>query len=261
VTPTDVATRPPPVDPRFRARRIAVRRGAGRRRLRRLLILGVGLIVLVAAWGLTRSAALDVDGMTVDGAHRTSGAAIREAVAAPRGMPMLDVDVDAATARLERLPWVATARVSRHWPGTVAVEIDEREALVALAAPGGAWALADAGGRILASVDKPPEGLLVLDGVRATAAPGGELGPQASSSLRVARSLPASLRSRVSAVATGEGSLQLRLAPGGVVELGSADDLTEKLLAATTVLTDADPADLAVLDVRVPASPVLTHRG
>jgi hypothetical protein len=65
---------------------------------------------------------------------------------------------------------------------------------------------------------------------------------------------------RVAGVAAAEGGqLELRLNPAGVVRLGPPDQLAEKMLATQTVLAQVDLTGLAVLDVRVPASPAITR--
>ena len=53
--------------------------------------------------------------------------------------------------------------------------------------------------------------------------------------------------------------VELRLKPTGVVRLGPPDQLAQKMLATQTVLTQVDLTRLAVLDVRVPASPTITR--
>jgi hypothetical protein len=64
----------------------------------------------------------------------------------------------------------------------------------------------------------------------------------------------------VAAVAVGAGGLELQLRDGGVVRLGPPDQVAAKLAAAVTVLEQARPGGDIVLDVRVPAAPVLTRR-
>ena len=66
------SSRPTPIDPRIQARRIEVQRGVGRRRLQRLV--DVGLVLAVAAgFALAlRSPLLDVDAVRVAGAERTA---------------------------------------------------------------------------------------------------------------------------------------------------------------------------------------------
>src|SRR5687768_9465586 len=126
-------TRPPPadppIDPRIRARRIEVQRTEGRRRLRRLAWLSAAVVLLVGAWGLTRTTLLDVDRVVVVGAAHSDGDAVVAATGVRQGDPLLDVDAGQVRHAVERLPWVATATVSRSWPGTVHVRLRERTAV------------------------------------------------------------------------------------------------------------------------------------
>lgn len=52
---------------------------------------------------------------------------IAEAAAVAAGTPLFDLRLDAVRSRVEALPWVAHARVSRVWPGRVAVRVWERK--------------------------------------------------------------------------------------------------------------------------------------
>ena len=65
---------------------------------------------------------------------------------------------------------------------------------------------------------------------------------------------------RVAGIAAADGGqVELRLKPSGIVRLGPPDQLAQKMLATQTVLTQVDLTRLAVLDVRVPASPAITR--
>ncbi|MCI0346445.1 MAG: FtsQ-type POTRA domain-containing protein, partial [Chloroflexi bacterium] len=132
-----------PIDPRIRARRIAVRRDEGRRRLRRLLTLG-GLVGALAFAGLTtRTPLLDVDRIHVEGAQRTAVEAVLATTGIRRGDPLTDVDLERARAALVTLPWVADAEVTRSWSGTIRVRLTERVAVATVAAGERGWALLD----------------------------------------------------------------------------------------------------------------------
>jgi len=116
------------VDPRFRARRIAVRRDEGRRRLKRLLgLVGVAAVALAAVIVL-RSPVLDVDEVAVSGTERLDAEQLREVAGIGIGRPILLADLDGAAEALEALPWIARAEVTRDLPGTVRVAVREREA-------------------------------------------------------------------------------------------------------------------------------------
>ena len=259
---TSAPPRPtPPIDPRLRARRIAVRRDEGRRRLRRFVIAATAAVVLSAAAAATRSPLLDVDHVEVRGAGRTDAGAIVEASGLAVGDPMTDVEVDDAEAAVEALPWVADASVRRRWPNKVLIDLDERTAVAVVPAAAGGAALLDGTGRVLEHVVEAPPDLPTVAGAPPVGVPGETADPALADALAVAAALPPSLREAVAEVGVGEGSLRLELRSETTVELGDADRLEEKLLSVLTVLEDVDPVSVALVDVRVPTAPVLTRRG
>ena len=70
--------------------------------------------------------------MTVSGAHpHTSEAAIVAAAGLGRHPALISVEPGAAAARIEALPFIATARVQRHWPDGVGITVTERVPTVA----------------------------------------------------------------------------------------------------------------------------------
>lgn len=249
-----------PMDPRIRRRRVEVRRRQGRRRLR-IVLAFVGLLTLTGmVWLALHSPLLDVDAISIAGGERTNPAAIWRASGIRSGAPMIDVDVAAAARAVEALPWVAEAVVRRQWPDEVSIIVTERTAVAAFRPQTGApWALVDRSGRVLDQVSDLPAGMVAVEGVTAAAAPGTVV-PDGQDALAVATSLSGELAARVAAVRVlAGGELELQLHAGGVVRLGAAADLQTKLSAAETMLASVDSRDLAVLDVRLPSSPVLTR--
>ena len=263
MTPPTVAppaTRPrPPIDPRIRQRRIEVRRGEGRRRLRMLLILTGLVFMALAVWGLLHSPFLDVDRVQVQGAVHMDPAEVRSVSHLNRGMAMVDVDEAAAARRIRALSWVGTVHVQRRWPSTVTITLVERVPVAAAPARSGV-AVVDRQGRVLAvGPAAPPERPLLL-GLPPAGLPGSRLHGRAGDLLAVAEALPADVLPRLAGVVAADGGqVELRLRPTGVVKLGSPDQLREKVVAVETVLAQVDLSHLAVLDVRVPASPAVTR--
>ena len=70
---------------------------------------------------------LAVQEVTVSGRHNTRQADLIAAFDAPLGTPIFKVDVAEARQRLEALPWVKTASVSRILPGKFHIELTERQ--------------------------------------------------------------------------------------------------------------------------------------
>ena len=250
------------MDPRFRRRRIEVRRQEGRRRFR--VLVGITAVVALGcgAWAATDSVLLDLDEVVVQGAVHSTPAEVRLASGLRPGEPMLDVDEGAARRGVEALPWIGDATVRRQWPGRVRILVNERAPVAVAQAEPGAMALIDDTGRVLDWVPEPPPELPVLAGLPPAGPPGTTLGPEGVATLQVAVALPAELRARTAGLApsAGAGEVELRLNPEGMVRLGPPEDLDRKFTAIRAVLAQVDLRNLAVLDVRRPESPVLTRR-
>ncbi len=134
------------IDPRIKERRTAVVRAAGRRRRRILLIAIAAVAVLAGAWFFLHTKVLAARVVTVAGAAHTPDAEIITAAGLGGHPPLIDVDTGAVAARVERLPWVATAAVSRDWPDGVRIVVTERTPAAAVSATGPAGSAAAAGG-------------------------------------------------------------------------------------------------------------------
>lgn len=248
------------MDPRIRERRIKVRRDEGRRRLRLLVGLVAVALVIAGSVGASRSALLDVDHVRISGATKVTDAQVLAAAGLDRHRFMIDVDSGSAARRIAALPWVATAEVTRHWPGTVHIAVTERVAIAAISQPSGPVALVDSSGRVLDTAATPPPGLLRIDGFPGAPAPGRRVEGGPADAVAVAAALPDTVRSRVAAVTQQAGEIDLRLVgSSGIVRLGGTTDLDAKMVALATLLTRVDSRDLATIDVRVPEAPVLTR--
>lgn len=247
---------PGTIDPRIDARRKAVARDRGRRRRTVAATIGVVLLVVAAAWGVTRSALLDLDHLRVEGAERTGVEAVVAATRLHDGDQLLDVDTEAVRDRILALPWVADASVRVEWPGGLRVRVSERSPLAVVRTGEATGLLVDGSGRVLGPATGL-EGLPVLEGVP-VGEPGSELGPSASGALELVALLPPGVRSRTDAVVlTPTGELELRARPGGVVRFGPPTRLPEKVLAAQTLFAQVDDVFVVEWDVRVPGSPTV----
>jgi cell division septal protein FtsQ len=255
--PDDRVATGPGVDPRFRERRIAVRRDAGRKRLKRLLLLVLVAVLALAAVVVLRSPVLDVDEVTVTGAVHLDAEQIRATAGIERGAPLLLADLGAAAADLEAMPWVAEAEVTRELPGLVHVEVREREA-VAVVAGRGTAVLVDVTGRVLEEADPAATPFVQVLAAAAPPAPGRSIDPDLVTAVELAGRLRINPAGAVSAVRL-EPSLRLELVEGGVVDLGDASDLDAKVETFRTVHARVDRSCLAVIDVTVPSHAVVTR--
>ena len=245
-----------PVDPRIDRRRTEVARARSRRRRRLLFVLGgvvgLGVTAVSVAYYTPLFAARHV---RVEGAVHTSASQVVRVAGLAGHPPLLAVNGGGDAARLEALPWVATASVERRWPDSVVVRVVERAPVAAMARPAGsqaAWALVDGTGRVLDWTETAPPGLVQLYAPASVGRPGSQLAAPARPGLAVASALGA-LRSSVHEVrVSSDGEVTLVLSGGVVAVLGSDDELGPKLAALRSVLAGAPPTGPETVDVTVP---------
>lgn len=247
------------VDPRIRARRVSVARDAGRRRLRRVVAVGmVGALGLLAL-ALTFTPLFDVEEVSVAGSARTGDDAVLEAAGVAPGDPLAWFDPGSARAALEALPWVASAEVRRSWKGSVAITVVEREAVAALVAPDGGYRLADGTGRVLATAPDLPGEVTLIEGIETAARPGEQLDGDAADVLAVAGGVPAALRPELATLVSGPDGVVGTLRAGGEILVGDPADADAKLAAAAAVLATVPPGCVDRLDVTLPSAPTLVR--
>lgn len=92
-----------------------------------------------------------IDQVSINGHRYTSDTDIFDALDLPNVRTFVDFDAAAALKRIERLPWVDTAQISRVFPGRLAIQIRERR-------PSAIWTrgdntyLIDETGRVLGAI-------------------------------------------------------------------------------------------------------------
>lgn len=251
------------VDPRIKARRIAVARAQGRRRLHVLAAVAGIAVVAAAAWGVSRTPLMDVDRIAVSGAGPGRTAEILDESSLSAGLPMLYLDVDEAERAVASLPWVRSARVWRDWPGTVHIAVEPRVPAGSVPATGGRTALIDAHGYVIAwtPVSGPDDARFAggsdAAGVPHLAVPfSGELGDihtHADGPLAVAAAMPDDLAAWVTAVTVDSAdAVGLDLVGGASVVLGDAVLLDDKIEAVRALLSSTDLDCITSIDVTMP---------
>lgn len=275
-----------PIDPRIRQRRVEVER-AQRRRSRKVL-LGLLIVGTLVGGGFAalHSSLLGVRRVMVSGPDQAGPAVLMQAAGIRRGEPLVDVAPGRSARRLEGLPWVRTAVVHRHWPGTVRITLTERVAVAQVAAAGaapGPVALVDVTGRVLADEPAEVNGLPLLAGVGGAIPVGGWLpgspgapigagrgaaggvagagGPALGAELALAAALDADHLSATRVDASAGTAIAVIAGGATTVTFGTLRDLSAKLhvlqaLAASGALHDAGAVDLEVAD-----RPAVTPRG
>ena len=241
------------VDPRMKARRIAVLRAQGRRRLHILVALAAVALVAGLAFGISRTPLMDVDRISIGGSGARA-AEILERTGFSPGMPMLSLDLDAAERSIASLPWVRSARVWRDWPGTVRITVEPRVPVAEVPATGGRAVLIDAYGYAVAWAPEVAE----PGGLTRVAVPfSGRLGDihtAADGPLAVVAAMPEDLRAWVSAVTFDPvgGQLGLQLIGGATVMLGEQNLLDDKISAVRAVLAGTELDCITEIDVIMP---------
>jgi cell division protein FtsQ len=77
----------------------------------------------------TASLGLSLQTVEVHGRGETRQADVVGALGAPRGTPLLGLDIDAMRERLAALPWIVSAEVERRYPDRLVVTVKEAEPL------------------------------------------------------------------------------------------------------------------------------------
>jgi cell division protein FtsQ len=187
----------------------------------------LAVVVLVVAAYCT--SLLGVGSVEVTGTRDLTSDQVLAAAAVAPGTPMLRLDVGGIEARVRQLPRVFQVDVIREWPGTVRIDVTERDPVAYLAARDGSH-LVDITGVDYATVSTPPPGLpkVLLPSVSPS-------DQRTLAVVHVLAALPAQLRPLLLTVgAQTPGSVTLGLTGGRTIRWGSAADsgLKAEVLAA-----------------------------
>lgn len=245
------------VDDRIASRRAAVRAEHRWARLRRTLLVLVLVLVATGAVWLERSEHATVLAVEVVGLVRLDV----ETVVAASGVTVGDGALRLRPARIARdvsaLTLVRSADVGRVRLRRVVITVEER-APVYVAIHRAASVLVDRDGVVLDRGSDPRLPIIRL--ATPPPAPGGLVASHAAlaNAHRVWTGLSGPLRSRVVAMdAPDENGLELVLLDAPVVRFGRAELLEEKVRAMGAILNDVAGSEVTVIDVRVPAFPVV----
>jgi cell division protein FtsQ len=235
-----------------------------RRRIRRFVprrpFVWLGGLVAVAALGafLWAGPLLSVRTVRVDGAASLDAVQVQEAAGVAEGTPLLRVDVDAAAARVARLPQVADVQVTRGWPSTVVITVVERSP-VAVVEIAGRRTLVDPEGVLFDTITgDPPAGVVPLE----VADPGpGDAATEAG--LAAIAALPPEVQSLVTRVTAEDDdgvTVGLVLQDGTDVVWGDGSESERKATVLAALLSqieggEVDPA--GTLDISAPGAVVL----
>lgn len=216
------------------------------RRLRPWLYAAL-VVVLVGTggWLLFFSSVVTVRDVSVDGNRTISPVRVEAVARAPMGRQLARVDLAAIRARVETIPAVKSASVSRSWPHTVAITVTERTP-VAVVDRGAGLQAVDADGVLFGSYPRQPGDLPLLQ-----TAPDVKSEALAEAA-RVVTSLRPDINDLVERVEVESvDRIRLRLAGGRTVMWGSAEHSAEKAEVLAALLG----RDAREIDVSVPGRP------
>ena len=248
--PSRVSERPVSDATTVRSRRAFARRQWARRWLTwkyvLLVLLLVGLLV-GGAWLFWFSSYLAVRTVEVSGADRLGDAEVRAAASVPAGEPLARVDLAIVRARVQALADVRAAEVTRTWPDTITIDVEERTP-VAVVEIGGTLRGLDAEGVVFREFGSPPDD---LPRVESPADTGRDALLEAA---RVVSALPDDLSRRIDhvEVATVD-QIALELRDGRRVVWGSAEESEAKAEVLGALLKQPG----ATYDVSVPGQPTI----
>ena len=243
------------MDPRIQSRRIDVMRAKGRRRLRLLLLIIAVLSLGIGGYFLSKSSLFDVDEIVIEGVSTELEGEVREAADINKGKPLLEVDSSSSSKRIEAIPWVREARISRSWGGTITIRVSTREPVAAFLTEEG-WVVVDIEGRVLDKEDELPYDLLPIEEEVGSLSIGEWAPEQVIPLIQVAGTISTELTGDVSSIKGGN-QIELLLFGGGKILFGDSSDIEEKALAAATILSQVDQSSVLHIDVRAPLTPVL----
>ena len=243
------------MDPRIQSRRVDVMRAKGRRRLRVLLLIIAVLSLGVGGYFLSKSSLFDVDEIVIEGVSTELEGEVREAADINKGKPLLEVDSSSSSKRIEAIPWVREARISRSWGGTITIRVSTREPVAAFLSEEG-WVVVDIEGRVLDKEDELPYDLLPIEEEVGSLSIGEWAPEQVIPLIQVAGTISTELTGDVSSIKGGN-QIELLLFGGGKILFGDSSDIEEKALAAATILSQVDQSSVLHIDVRAPLTPVL----
>ncbi len=200
--------------------------------------------------GVALALGLGIESVTIAGHRHTSDAAIFEMLDPTNVRTQLELDPRAVKARIERLPWIAAASVTRVLPDGVSIAVVERRAAVVWRHDGREW-LVDPTGRRLG--ENPPGAFAELHRITGlgadTEAP--ELLSLLAAHPEIARRLD-----RAERVSGRRWTLHLM---NGTQVLLPADNPSAALTRAASGRSGTRPIDRAsaVVDVRSPARTIV----
>ncbi|MCW2781869.1 MAG: FtsQ-type protein [Marmoricola sp.] len=216
------------------------------RRGRPALLLLLALVVVGAGvWLVYFSPAITARQVDVTGATNVRQSKVRTVAEVPIGTPLARISLSAIQSRVETIPVVKSAEVSRSWPHGISIRITERTPLAVIDQGHGLQAL-DGAGVLFGSYARRPAGLPLVHSAAGTKV------DALSEVAKVVSSLPPNISRKVDyvEVATVD-QIELAMKDGKTVTWGSSQDSGEKAEVLAVLLKQ----HATKIDVSAPGRP------
>lgn len=204
-------------------------------------------LICVVTWILLGSRLLVVRDISVSGLDRIPEEEVEAVVDVQTGTPLIRVDLDQGSERVQSLDLVENAEVTRGWPATLRVEVVERQPLLAVQI-GDEYRLVDGDGvRIEDSDTRPGHHPLI----RVTGEVEGNSAVR--SAAEIVEQAPDSLLAQIQLIdATDTEGIIVEFGDGSLVEWGGPEDTAEKSEVLRVLMSEHPPQDGRVYDVTTP---------
>jgi cell division protein FtsQ len=131
-----------------------------------IAIIAIGLSAATYARRyVTTSPRFSLRDLKIDGNKRRSKDQITQLAGLALGQNVVEIDLDAVRAKIEKDPWIERATLLRRLPASLSIEVFERDAAALVALPSGTW-LATSQGELFKKVEADdPMDLPVVTGI------------------------------------------------------------------------------------------------
>jgi cell division protein FtsQ len=225
-------------------------------------VLALALLVLtgVCAIWVINSPVFRLRDLRVEGARHLSTADVRRLAGMTADTNVVWTSSADMAARLEKDPWVLSATVEKRLPGGMVVSIVERTPVARVAGSGGRRFLVSGDGTVLSA-----HGGAAVPALQTAHPVAGPIPQRASLrgvevALRAVAALPQTVRAQVTtATQRADGTVELKLDRGTVVDFGDASNAGEKgrVLRSLLVWSAAHGVTPSTIDVETPTAPSL----
>lgn len=231
---------------------------AHKRRTQALLVIAAVVAVIVGCGGIYRSQLFEIKSVEVAGNVRLSADGVRARANVPPGATLIRFPSGKIEARLLEDPWISTVSISRDFPGSLRIRIEERIP-VAIVDTGEEFWLVDGTGMVLGqeSLEGTGTPVVIRDVKGFDPKPGrASTADGLVNALAVLRGLTPAIRDRVKTVsASAIDETYLITADSVEIMVGEAVRMEEKNTIIAQILGE-QPGTVVFIDVRSVERPI-----